>query len=108
MVFEASGAFPKETGIIIKVLAEAGKANMIPFPVTRSAIRDSIAAVLILARKPSWRQLSTAQLSTAQLSNNIATEPAGRGGPRQGAPWGRGVGGAAPEKFLKNEISFPY
>jgi hypothetical protein len=34
----------KITGIIIKVLAEAGKANMIPFPVTRSTICDSIAA----------------------------------------------------------------
>ena len=75
MVFEASGAFPKETGIIIKVLAEAGKANMIPFPVTRSAIRDSIAACIqvrnALANKaglnylrtlaPSWTQAKQAR-----------------------------------------------
>jgi hypothetical protein len=40
MVFEASGAFPKGTGEIIKALAEAGEAKTIPFPVTRSTIHD--------------------------------------------------------------------
>ena len=63
MVFETSGAFPKQTGIIIKVLAEAGKANMIPFPVTRSAIRDSIAACIqvgnALANKAGLNYLRT-------------------------------------------------
>ena len=58
-----------------KVLAEAGKANMIPFPVTRSAIRDSIAACIqvrnALANKaglnylrtlaPSWTQAKQAR-----------------------------------------------
>ena len=64
MTFETSGAFPKQTGIIIKVLAEAGKVNMIPFPVTRSTIRDSIAACIqvgnALANKAGlnyWRRL---------------------------------------------------
>ena len=41
--FETSGAFTKETGILIKMLAEAGKANMIPFAVSRPAIRNRLA-----------------------------------------------------------------
>ena len=41
--FETSGAFTKETGILIKMLAEAGKANMVPFAVSRAAIRNRLA-----------------------------------------------------------------
>ena len=41
--FETSGAFTKETGILIKMLAEAGKANMVPFAVSRPAIRNRLA-----------------------------------------------------------------
>ena len=41
--FETSGSFPKETGILIKLLAEAGKANMIPFALSRAAIRNRVA-----------------------------------------------------------------
>ena len=41
--FETLGAFTKETGILIKMLAEAGKANMIPFAVSRPAIRNRLA-----------------------------------------------------------------
>jgi hypothetical protein len=41
--FETSGAFTKETGILIKMLAEAGKANMVPFAVSRAALRNRLA-----------------------------------------------------------------
>ena len=63
MAFETSGAFPKATGIMIKAIAEAGKANMVPFPVTRSAIRDMIAACIqvgnALANKAGLNYLRT-------------------------------------------------